>query len=162
MPYQSSRIDTVIWFLFMLWAKTKCQLSGCLFSPENEWQWQLWCAITRLLWFVFTALSLDACEGTAMKVEHGVWDTQIPPPYFLIRPYWLGGKMGEKKVQCHNPGLFPVPGRLLLSLSSGKIPKKKHQEEKWVYLWRNTLVFQTLNTLFLGKPLWLLVGVDTV
>lgn len=38
--------------------------------------------------------------------------------------------MGEKKVQCHNPGLFPVPGRLLLSLSSGKIPKKKASRRK--------------------------------
>lgn len=33
--------------------------------------------------------------------------------------------MGEKKVQCHNPGLLPVPGRLLLSLFSGKIPNKE-------------------------------------
>lgn len=32
--------------------------------------------------------------------------------------------MGEIKVQCHNPGLPLVPGRLLLSLSSDKIPKK--------------------------------------
>lgn len=33
--------------------------------------------------------------------------------------------MGEKKVQYHNLELLSVPGRLLLSLFSDNIPKKK-------------------------------------
>lgn len=37
--------------------------------------------------------------------------------------------MEEKKVWYHNPGLFPVPGRCLLSLSSGKILKKVLRSE---------------------------------
>lgn len=67
--------------------------------------------------------------------------------------------MGEKKVQYHNLGLLSVPGRLLLSLFSDNIPKKKrHQEEKSVNLLRNTLVFQTLNTLSVSWEIILTSG----
>lgn len=91
--------EEILWFGFCLCSqlKSKCQLSGCLFSPENEWQWQLWCAITMLLWFVFRVLWLDACGGRAMKVEYGIWYKQTAPPYFLIKPCGLGGKMGRRR-----------------------------------------------------------------